>query len=380
MLARSEITVSTEWRPLADLAGLAAEWRALGRSAIEPNVFYDPAFALPAARALAPDAGAVLVRGGAARRLIGLFPCRIETRRYGIPLPLLTAWTHPYGPLGTPLVDRDAIATAIAGFLDHVADDALLPKLLLMPYQVEDGPVAAAFAQAIAQRGGRSATFGRHQRALLAPGAERTGYLNAALGGKKRKELRRQRRRLDEAGGIAFIFAREPAEVAGALNDFLALETQGWKGRVGTAAAQHRAIRPFIETAVADLAAQGQARVARLMHGENAIAAGVLLTSGRGAWFWKIAHDESVARASPGVQLTLDLTDAMLDDAAIDWCDSCATAGHAMIDSVWRERRMLADQLIALGAGRDLVLACALERLRRHAFVTARKLRNLLAR
>jgi CelD/BcsL family acetyltransferase involved in cellulose biosynthesis len=380
MLARSETAVSTEWRPLADLAGAAAEWRALAARAAEPNVFYDPAFALAAARALAPDVGAVLVHGDAPRRLIGVFPCHIERRRYGVPLPLLTGWTHPYGPLGTPLVDRDAAAMAITGFLDHVADDAALPKLLLMPYQVEDGPVAATFTAALAHRGARVATFGRHQRALLAPGNTRTGYLDASLGGKKRKELRRQRRRLDEAGSVTFMLAREPADVTTALADFFTLEAQGWKGRAGTAAAQDVAVRVFMESAVADLASQGQARVARLMRGDRAIAAGVLLASGPGAWFWKVAYDESVARASPGVQLTLDLSEALLGDGAIEWCDSCATAEHAMIDSIWRERRTLADHLIALGPGHDFALACALERLRRHAFVTARKLRDLLAR
>jgi CelD/BcsL family acetyltransferase involved in cellulose biosynthesis len=380
MLAPRDIAVSTEWRPLADLAGLAAEWRALSRRAAEPNVFYAPEFALPAARALAPDAGAVLVRGGEPRRLIGLFPCRTETRRYGVRLPLLVGWTHPYGPLGTPLIDRDAVATAVAEFLGHVANDVQLPKLLLLPYQVEDGPIAASFAAAIARRGGRSAAFGRHQRALLAPGAARSGYLDAALGGKKRKELRRQRRRLDEAGSVAFTLGREPAEIAAALADFLALEARGWKGRAGTAAVQDDAIRRFIERAVADLAAQGQARVARLVSGDRAIAAGVLLTSGRGAWFWKIAHDESAARASPGVQLTLDLSDGLLRDGTIDWCDSCATAGHAMIDSIWRERRTLADQLIVLGRGGDFALACAMERLRRHTAATARKIRDLVGR
>ena len=359
MLAPREIAVSTEWRPLADLAGLAAEWRALADRAAEPNVFYAPAFALPAARALAPDAGAVLVRGGEPHRLIGLFPCRIEGRRYGVRLPLLTGWTHPYAPLGTPLVDRDAMAPAVAGFLDHVADDARLPKLLLMPYQAEDGPVAEAFAAALAQRGGRIATFGRHQRALLAPATARAGYLDATLGGKKRKELRRQRRRLDEAGGVAFTLAREPAAVADALRDFFALEAQGWKGRAGTAAAQDAAVRQFMEAAVTGLAAQGRARVARLMRGDHVVAAGVLLTSGRGAWFWKVAHDESVARASPGVQLTLDLTEAILRDDAIDWCDSCAAADHAMIDSIWRERRTLTDHLIALGPGLEFTARAA---------------------
>jgi CelD/BcsL family acetyltransferase involved in cellulose biosynthesis len=376
MLAPRDNAVTTEWRPLADLIGLAAEWRALAARAAEPNVFYTPAFALPAARALAPDAGAVLVRGGEPHRLIGLFPCRIAARRDGVRLPLLMGWTHPYAPLGTPLVDRDAVAAAVAGFLDHVADDARLPKLLLMPCQVEDGPVAAAFAAAIAQRGGRVAAFGRHRRALLAPDAERAGYLDAAVGGKKRKELRRQRRRLDDAGGVAFTLARELGAVADALADFFALESQGWKGRAGTAAAQDDAVRRFVETAVVDLAAQGQAGVARLSCGERVVAAGVLLTSGRGAWFWKVAHDESVARASPGVQLTLDLTEHVLADPAIDWCDSCAAAGHAMIDSIWRERRTLVDRLIALGTGRDFALACRLESLRRAVIGTGRKARD----
>jgi CelD/BcsL family acetyltransferase involved in cellulose biosynthesis len=380
MLAPRDTAVSTEWRPLADLAGLAAEWRALARRAAEPNVFYEPDFALPAAAALAPDAGAVLVRGGEPHRLIGLFPCRIVQRRYGVPLPLLVAWTHPFAPLGTPLVDRDAVAPAVAGFLDHVADDARLPKLLLFPCQVEDGPVAAVFTAELARRGGRIATFGRHQRALLAPQAARAGYLDAALGGKKRKELRRQRRRLDEAGNVAFTMAREPAAVAAALGDFFALEANGWKGRAGTAAAQEGPIRQFIATAAAGLAAQGQARVVRLVSGDRAIAAGVLFTSGRGAWFWKISYDEDVARASPGVQLTLDLTDAILRDDAIDWCDSCATSDHAMIDSIWRERRTLADHLIALEPGFQFSLVRRSERVRRSAHTTARKLRNLLAR
>jgi hypothetical protein len=295
-------------------------------------------------------------------------------------MPLLAGWTHPYGPLGTPLVDAEALHPAIAAFLDHVADDPKLPKLLRMPYQVEDGPVAMALVAAIAQRGGRTARFDHHQRALLAPAKDRAGYLDATLGRKKRKELSRQRRRLDECGGLQFTVARTPAEAADALAEFLSLEARGWKGAAGTAAAQSDAIRRFMESAVAGLAAQGQARVARLIHAGRAIAAGVLLTSGRGAWFWKIAHDEDAARASPGVQLTLDLTDTVLRDGDIAWCDSCATADHAMIDSIWRERRPMVDLLCALEPGIDFAIACRLEALRRHVIAMARRIRAVTAR
>jgi len=380
MLAPREIALTTEWRPLAALAGVEAEWRALARRAVEPNVFYEPAFALAAAPALAPDVGAVLVRGGDRQELLGLFPCRIERRRYGVPLPLLAGWAHPYGPLGTPLVDAAALHPAVAAFLDQVADDPRLPKLMRMPYHVEDGPVATALVAAIAQRGGRTTRFDRHQRALLAPSKDRAGYLDAALGRKKRKELGRQRRRLDEAGGLQFSLAATPAEAAAALADFFLLEARGWKGAAGTAAAQSDAIRRFVEGAVAGLAAQGQARVARLQHAGRPIATAVLLTSGRGAWFWKIAYDEDAARASPGVQLTLDLTETILRDGDIAWCDSCATADHTMIDSIWRERRPMADLLCALEPGMDFAVACRLEALRRGAISAARKIRAVMAR
>jgi len=379
MLAPREIALTTEWRPLAELAAVAAEWRALARRAVEPNAFYEPAFALAAAPALGADAGAVLVRAAERQQLIGLFPCRIEPRRFGIPLPLLAGWTHPYGPLGTPLVDAEALHPAVTAFLDHVADDARLPKLMLLPYQAEDGPVVAALFAAIKQRGGRDVRFGRHERALLAPPTDRAGYLDVALAPKRRKKLSRQRRRLDETGGLSFTLAQTPAEATAALADFFTLEAGGWKGAAGTAAAQSDAIRAFMETAVAGMAAQGQARVARLLHAGRPIAAAVLLASGRGSWFWKIAHDEDAARASPGVQITLDCTETILRDADTAWCDSCAIADHPMIDSIWRERRPLADLMCALEPGLNFAVACRLESLRRGAIAAARKIRGLAA-
>jgi hypothetical protein len=80
------------------------------------------------------------------------------------------------------------------------------------------------------------------------------------------------------------------------------------------------------------------------------------------------------------VQLTLDLSDAILRDGDIAWCDSCATADHAMIDSIWRERRPVVDLLCALEPGLGFAAACRLETLRRGAIATARKIRALVMR
>ncbi len=378
-----ETDYRVEWRPLAELAPIAAEWQSLADRALEPNVFLEPAFALAAASVFGRDVGAGLVWSRAAPyRLMGLFPGRIERRRYGIKLPVLIGWTHPFAPLGMPLVDRDAGAAAIAAWLDHLAIRPELPNLLLMPYLPVAGAVAQAWAVVLARRGGASITFGTHQRALLAPGGTGADYLDHAIGSKKRKELRRQKKRLAESGTLVSDTAREPAAMAAALGDFLALEAAGWKGRAGTAARTDDHIRAFMELAVTGLARDGKARIARLIAGGQPIAALVTLESGTSAWCWKIAYDESFARYSPGVQLLMETTQELLDDPNIARADSCATAGHPMIDHIWRERLALADQLMSVGPQQRgaFALAGALERARRAAIAGVKKLRDLVRR
>jgi CelD/BcsL family acetyltransferase involved in cellulose biosynthesis len=380
VLAPPDLKLAAEWHPLASLAEVAEPWRALAARATEPNVFYEPAFARAAAPVFGADAGAILVWSRATpRHLIGLVPLRIERRRYGIPFPLLAGWMHPFAPLGVPLIDRDHVAAVVRAVLDHIASDPALPGVVLLPFISTTGSFACELRRSLAQRSGHFAAFGAHSRAMLVSGKGRGHDLDHVLGRKKRKDLARQRRRLAETGALRLDLGRTPA-IAPALQAFLDLEASGWKGRAGTAAAQHRAIEAFLRQAVTDLAAEGKARGARLVLDDHPIAAALTLSSGDAAWFWKIAYDEGVARASPGVQLALDLTAAFLADPAVACVDSCATPDHPMIDHIWRERLTLADYLIAVdpGASFAFALACRLEGLRRALIAAARRTRDLV--
>jgi len=374
-----ETTFRVEWRPLAELGDIAAEWRALAERALEPNVFYEPAFALAAAAVFGPDVGAGLIWSRAeAPRLVGFFPARIERRRYGVTLPVLVGWTHPFAPFGAPLVDRELAEPVIAAWLDHVANAPHLPGVMLLPFFPMDGALAQALHAALRGRAGRSAAFGQHRRALLAPTGDRARYLDDAIGHKKRKELRRQRKRLGDAGNVTSDHVGDPATIERALADFLALEAAGWKGRAGTAARDDAEIARFMTAAVSALAGEGEAEISRLRLDEKPIAAMVTLRSGAGAWCWKIAYDESYARFSPGVQILLDVTQALLDDPAVARADSCASADHPMIDHVWRERLALADRLVGVGPAISLrfTLASVLEAVRRTAIDAAKAMRN----
>jgi CelD/BcsL family acetyltransferase involved in cellulose biosynthesis len=426
-----ETLFDVEWRPLAELTAIASEWRALAARTAEPNVFYEPAFALAAAPVFGRDVGAGLVWSRSPRRLLGLFPARIERHRYGVPLPVLAGWTHPYAPLGTPLVDRDAGEAVIAAWLSYVAHDPRypsLPKIMLLPFLPTNGAVARMLDAVVARRGGRSALFALHARALLAPTADRAAYLEHAIARKKRKELRRQRNRLAEIGRLTSRHITDGSQIAAALDDFLRLEAAGWKGRAGTAALatpdlirgsgqrgyfkkvrahsasedareragdtrpeagssaraarDHAEIAQFMRAAVALLAGEGRAEIAELALDNRAVAALLTLRSGATAWIWKIAYDEAYARFSPGVQIVLDATQRLLADPGVARADSLAGADHPMIDHIWRERLALADRLIAVGPehAHAFALARMLEGLRRAAISLAKALRDATKR
>jgi hypothetical protein len=151
------------------------------------------------------------------------------------------------------------------------------------------------------------------------------------------------------------------------------LESAGWKGAAGTAVQRDCATKIFFENAVLGLAAAEQATIARLTRAGRTIAAGVIIRSGNGAWFWKVAYDEALSAYSPGVQLTLDLTEALARDSRIAFIDSCAIPDHPMIDHIWRERRQLADWMISLDPRRPFAIDCMVEHLRRRARVTAKR-------
>ncbi len=368
-----------EWRELAQLAPVAGEWRELAARALEPNVIYEPAFALAAVPVFGREAGAVLVWSGTGpRRLLGFFPARIVKRRYGFSVPILVGLTHPYGPLGVPLVEREAAEPIIAAWLAHLAGDLALPGLVLLPFLPEDGPFALVLDTILRRAQMPAADFDRHQRALLAPGSERPLYVERALGKHRLKELRRRSRRLSETGAVLFTTATEPAAVAAAIEDFLMLEASGWKGRAGTAVAEHQNLRHFVRSAVSGLAAEGKVSIDRILVDGRAIAATIVLRSGSSAWFWKIAYDESFARFSPGVMLSVVLTDELVEDTTMVRADSCATANHPMIDHLWRERLALCNRLIAVRPQAPFSLVRRLEGLRSAAIAGAKSVRGRL--
>jgi CelD/BcsL family acetyltransferase involved in cellulose biosynthesis len=158
------------------------------------------------------------------------------------------------------------------------------------------------------QRADPISRFAIHARAALIP--DRDEALNIVSPG-KRKELRRQRRRLAEQGVLEHVVASETGDVRAALADFIDVEANSWKGRTGGAVARNPQAAAFMAEAIAALARERKVRIDRLTLNGATIAATITLFSRDYAWFWKIGYDEAYARFSPGVQIALDLTDVL---------------------------------------------------------------------
>jgi CelD/BcsL family acetyltransferase involved in cellulose biosynthesis len=206
-----------------------------------------------------------------------------------------------------------------------------------------------------------------HLRACLDARRDAGELLAEALGAKKLKELPRQRHRLAGHGAVRFEIARTQADVAAALETFLALEAGGWKGTRGTALSQHAGDAAFIRCATAALAETSQCEIVTLHAGDTAVAAAIVLRHQDRAFYFKLGIDERFAKYSPGVQLTLELTRHLCADPAIASVDSTASPDHPMINPIWRGRVAIGDVLIPLRRHDPMVALI-------HAALTLRRL------
>ena len=361
-------------------------WRNLTDRALEPNGYHLPEWDL-ALHAAAPERNALAALAAWGRssaggnplpQLNGVVPIVSFREAYRVPLPILVN-ADPFTSLGTPLIDRNAPVDAAAAILQGAREAGA--RALLFRNVAIRGDVMAAFSDALRQQGLSDRLLASHARAELDATRSAPDLLRSALGAKKLKELRRQRRRLGDRGDVSVTIARSPAEVARDLETFLTLEASGWKGRRGSALISRPEDARFIRRAAPALAATGCCEIILLRAGPQPVAAAIVLRHLDRAFYFKLGIDEAFAKYSPGAQLTLDLTRHLCEDPAIASADSTANAGHPMIKPIWRGRFLVGDILMPLYRN-DPIIALGIGAYRAHTGTRAvlRRLRKWLTR
>lgn len=339
-LSASEFTA--QFHPVTQIdADLVDAWSDLARQASEPNIFYEHWCLRPALARLDhhPDLRLFLLWGGEPghSQLLGLLPLGPASRFGRWPVPHVQNWMHHNSFLGTPLV-RKGCEQLFWKELLIALDSSDWPGFLHINGMTIGGPLDQAMRIMCSDHKRRCDLVHSEARALLQSDLHAEAYLQATVRGKKRKELRRQAKRLDELGDIQFGHQTDAANLDPWIDEFLQLERRGWKGFGGSALASSDQTREFFRETLLGAAQSGQLERLDIRLEGMPLVMLVNFHSAPGSFSFKTAFDEAFARFSPGVLLQLENL-KLLENPAIAWMDSCAAENHSMIDSLWSGRR-----------------------------------------
>jgi CelD/BcsL family acetyltransferase involved in cellulose biosynthesis len=331
--------------PVHALPRLSERIEELADRALEPNPFFLPEFLEPAIQALGGKDLRLAIHSD--RGELRFFAPVVASGRGLFTGPKLSVWTHPYAPLGAPLVEKDSAAQICDALIAHMRSSGR--RLIALPDMPLDGPAAGAL-KAAAERRGFWTEAGRQRRPLLLPAdAEGAEAFDRMVTQKRRRELDRQLRKLCETGAVSVMSAASPSEVDSTFKIFVDLETAGWKGRRGTALGRRRSIHEFAHAAVVQLARKGSAAIDVMRVGDKPVAALIRVEQGGLSIPWKIAYDESFAAFSPGRQLICDETRRWLSDPTIVRVDPVCEEGNPLFAGLWRDSEPYGTLLISTG-------------------------------
>ncbi len=329
-------------QPVAAIdAHLVEAWSDLAGQASEPNIFYEHWFLRPALAQfeLHPDLCLFLLWASEPghSQLLGLLPIGPAERFGRWPVPHVQNWMHHNCFLGTPLV-RKGFEQLFWEQLLVALDQSNWPGFLHINGMTIGGPLDRAMRMVCGKQKRRCDLVHSEARALLQSHLDSDAYFQENVRGKKRKELRRQAKRLDELGDVTYSQYSGAAGLDQWIDEFLRLEKTGWKGLGGSALDSSEQTREFFRNALIGAAEAGQLERHDIRLEGTPLAMLVNFQSGRGSFSFKTAFDEAFARFSPGVLLQLENL-KILENPSIDWMDSCAAEDHPMIDSIWSGRR-----------------------------------------
>jgi CelD/BcsL family acetyltransferase involved in cellulose biosynthesis len=345
----------------------AAQWDELSANAIDENPFYARAYVIAGLQTIDANADlrAVTVREQGA--LVGLFLFRLK--RW--PVERAVAASNVYQFNTQPLIHRDHARAVVAAW-----QDALQKRQIPRRWSFPDICLSSAFIRECQSLGATSqldlipsAAYARARLTRLDGGFD--AHLQTVVSKSRAKDIQRSIRRLRELGEVTFERQRDSAMVAQRIEDFLAIEHAGWKGRAGTSILANDAHAAFARQAFRQDGAARTSVDSLLLDGKP-LAISVNLQTGDTVFTPKCAYDENFRKFSPGLVLEYLVIEAFYRDGECAEMDSSTTVDNHVIQGLWNCDRAIAQVLIGPQGWRTRLLASAQQRWAeaRHRFKT----------
>jgi Acetyltransferase (GNAT) domain len=253
-----------------------------------------------------------------------------------LPFKHYESWVTPLTPMGVPSVAPGA-ALAISGLINGLDAPILFRSL----------PLSHPVTEALLAQSPSSRIMAQWERAGLDVSGSFETWLAENFDSKRRKELKRLKARLGEQGSLELAVLQPAENLTPFIENLLALEASGWKGKRGTAVAQDAAMARALRGGLAAMHERGRVRFWQMTLDGKPVASLFALIDGSEASLGKIAFDEAFAKYSPGVLLILEATQALFAEEHVLLADSNAIPDHPMINRIWRDRIVCVDVLAA---------------------------------
>ncbi len=252
---------------------------------------------------------------------------------------ILRSFTHPYAPLGNPLIGEDSENPLMVGEITSrlvqllgMAFDTGFPPVVL-DYLDKASPLAVALS-GIDERSPVSTSVAEMgERASIQ--MENDKIPDLPINKKRLREYARLEKKLGAIGAVSHEKATETFEILLRLEEYLLMETRGWKGRRGTSIHAIKRDAAFARQSVMDLAREERCEIFTLRVNDVAIASTILFIMNGHYFPWKICFNESFARYSPGTQLMLKLTADITSRKDFRHADSLAHFGRSWMSALW---------------------------------------------
>lgn len=261
---------------------------------------------------------------------------------------VLLSWTHDYAPVGMPLISSKNDDEALSGFIECLKGSSHhTAKAIVIQMLSKEGNFINGLYESKALS----------EKLLLAAGMTRAGlkptknqdYIGTHFSGKRKQRLRKATNELKELGELLFTKSFESETIEQSLNDFLALEEKGWKGKGKTALKNSADSEAFCRNAVYNMAVQKRCHIHSLKLNEVTIAS--LISFEKNGYFypWKITYDEAYAKHSVGNLLAVHATSEFAADKNFKGLDSLAAEYNETALRFWPDEKEFFSMVIGLG-------------------------------
>ena len=363
---RATASLRTRIVPLAEAPERDVErWKALADRAIEPNMYLDPRFLVPAGGR--PDAAGIRIMfiesGDDLRGVFQFSTGRLEDRW---PVTVGTtggAFMSIHADRHHPLIapeDPDATVRALIRGLRAPG----VPRLTLLRYLPQEGPLAEPFRRAFAELG--YATLERSTRSsAYASGARPSADADvlfdfAHVSSSRAKAYRRHARGIERDAGGAQLAVLDRREDPGVVEEFLDFQAAGWKGdpeKGGGAFRLDPVHERWYRDVVSRFAADGDLLAPTLVCGDEVVFMSLDFLSGGAAFGFIDAYNERFRPHGPGTLGRLAEVHYILTKTGASHFDPAFDPRYSESTKLYPDRREHVDVLIGSGLRARAVIA-----------------------